>query len=266
MNYSSACTGHRTDTVSPSPTPAALISVGRAPKRPEGVCVAAQHNLRERWEPQSQGPIRHPDKPRLVVLAGPTSAVEVAELARQRLHAAGIQKVRSNAVRAIEVIVSLSSQHGIDDIKFFRVSASWFARRFGGEDNLLSAVVHYDENNDHLHLLIQPIEGGRLVGSRMIGVGGRFRSHQSDFDREVARPSGVKVVMPLTLGRQGLALAAAAVVGKLSEMNDALLKSSVFRIVKNSIERQPVPFLWELGIDIADFVGAPRIRPNQDRA
>lgn len=266
MNYSSACTGHRTDVIPPSPTPSALISVGRAPKRPEGICVAAQHNLRERWEPLSQASIRRPDKPRLVVLVGPSSAVEVAELARKRLQAAGIKKVRSNAVRAIEVIISLSSRHGIDDINFFRASASWFARRFGGDQNLLSAVVHYDENNDHLHLLIQPIHHGRLVGSRMIGFGGRFRSHQSDFDREVARPAGVKVVMPLALGRQGLALAAAAVVGRLNEMNDALLSSSVFRVVKNSIERQPVPFLWELGIDIDDFVGTPRTQTRQESA
>lgn len=258
MNIHSACTGHRTDTIQPSPTPTALISIGRAPKRPEGICVAAQHNLREGPEwCLGRELARHPDRPPFIVIEGPGDARVVAELARQKLQAAGIQKVRKDAVRAIEVIISLSTNHGINDIEFFRASARWFARRFGGESNLISAVVHYDENNDHMHLLIQPVVGGRLIGSKLIGAGGRFKAHQADFDHDVARVHGVKVVMPLALGRRGLVLAARAVVEKLVQMNDALLNSSVYRVVKSSIQRQPVPFLSVLGIDIADFVGSP---------
>lgn len=257
MNINSACTGHRTYTSQSSLTPTALVSIGRAPKRPEGIYVAAQHNLREGSESfLERESVRHPDRPPFVVLEGPHQATAVAEVARQKLQAAGIQKVRSNAVRAIEVIISLSPSHGIDDIDFFRASARWFAKRFGGDSNLISAVVHYDENNDHLHLLIQPVVDGRLIGSQLIGMGGRFKAHQADFDEEVARPRGVKVLMPLALGRRGLVLASRAVVETLVQMDDALLHSSVFRVVKNSIERQPIPFLSALGIDIADFVGS----------
>lgn len=258
MNIRSACTGHRTDTTLSSHTATALVSIGRAPKRPEGIFVAAQHNLREGPEHYlAEHSGRRPGTPDLVILAGPSSAKAVAQLARQQLLDAGIMKVRSNAVRAIEVIISLSPDHGINECDFFMASATWFAERFGGTANLLSAVAHYDENNDHVHLLIQPVvDGCRLNGSKLIGMGGKFKSHQVDFENEIASRHAVKVVMPLAIGRKGLALAANAVVDKLTQMNDAVLASSVFRVVRNSIERHPVPFLWALGIEIADFVGS----------
>jgi len=51
-------------------------------------------------------------------LAGPATPGEVAENAQVRARAAGVVKMRKDAVRAIEFVVSLAPSHGIDERAF----------------------------------------------------------------------------------------------------------------------------------------------------
>lgn len=249
-DLTTACEGHHFLPLKRSTEPSALVSFGKAPKRPEAICLVAQHNLREKWALEC-----HPlsTKPRYRVLAGDDNASTLAESARQRVEAVGA-KVKKNTVQAIEIIVSLSPDHGIDEVTFFRAAAIWFARRLGGEDNLLSAVIHYDESCEHVHILIQPLKNGGFCGSDMLSRGRKFKSHQIAFDQEVASKMNVRVLIPVSMSHQQRKLAGAAVLERLRQDEDPACRSAVYQAIQNSILLKPVPFMKALDIDLPNFL------------
>ena len=46
--------------------------------------------------------------------------------------------------------------NGTED-KFFRATYNFLCERYGGEDNVISAYVHRDENRDHMHFSFVPV-------------------------------------------------------------------------------------------------------------
>lgn len=236
------------------PTAALLI---KKHNKPESIRICAQHNLRERWvDPQNELTQDH-ISPRFTVLAGPSSSFEVAELARRRLHAAGIGKTRRNAVLAIEAVISLSPDHGVDHLAFFATCTSWFDQHFGGPNLVISSVVHHDEEQDHAHLIIHPLVNGRLQGSALIGGKLQLRAIKTQLDRDVGHPHGIRVMAPLALTAQERLAAARDVELKLAEIHDPLLRSCLSQQVCRNIRSDPLPYMRSLGIDPRQYI--PRL-------
>jgi hypothetical protein len=75
-------------------------------------------------------------------------------------------KARKNAPHAVEVLISLPDNWKGDTRAVF-VDAIPYLMGILGADNLLSADVHLDEPNPHMHVLFMPLERcekkGRLV-------------------------------------------------------------------------------------------------------
>lgn len=212
--------------------------------------VAARHNLRAIQAEMGAGGSIDATRSHLNYrLAGPDSPEAVAELARERMATAGVTKMRKDGVRAIEAIFSLPAGADLDERAYFADCVAWAAARFTGPDNVMSADVHLDESQRHLHVLILPLVGGRMVGSDLVGGPAKLKAHQAAFYDAVASRYGLRRA-PARLRGEGKATAAAAVLGRLRELNDPALRSATWATLRDAIERDPAPWAMALGIDL----------------
>ena len=69
--------------------------------------------------------------------------------------------------------------------EFFRDCAMCFAERYG-EENIISAVVHMDETNPHMHLNLIPVLDGRLCSKQLFDRKA-LRELQTDFHEKVGK-------------------------------------------------------------------------------
>ena len=226
-------------------------------KTPQAIRIAADHNKRVRFFPQPSA-VRsaHSSEfqgPGNENLFGPDTPNAVADLARAMMNNSGISRLRKDAIRAVEIVVSLSRNHKIDDRAFFLDSMYWFAERLGGRENLLSVDLHRDEANDHVHGLIIPLVDGHMIGSQLLGGKGKFRGHKSDFEREVCRRHGVRLLMKDHLSPAEKVLASTAALEVIHQAQDPFLKSPIWSVVKNHITAHPEPYLFLLGLEPATF-------------
>ncbi len=162
-------------------------------KGPTRVPAAAKHNKREggkHWRGAER--IDRSRSHLNYALAGPGSAAEVARLYGRLLTSADVGTIRKDAVRAIEVVVSLPAGVTIDLRAYFERALHFLAERFGGESNIISADVHLDENSPHMHVLIVPLFDGRLQGSDAIGGPAQLCQMLDLFHEEVSAEFGLQ--------------------------------------------------------------------------
>lgn len=120
-----------------------------------------------------------------------------------RLDSAGITKVRSNGVRAIEHVISaspeffgakkigegaeatLSLRSPQESKEFFKSAKEWLEEHYGAE-NLVNFTVHYDEKTPHAHAVVVPITPeGKLAAKKLIGSRELLSNMQSGFAKSV---------------------------------------------------------------------------------
>lgn len=108
-----------------------------------------------------------------------TSVNDVIENERK----GGTKGVRKDAVRMVEATVQLSGKvldmSEDEQEQVLRDSYEWLKNKFG-EDNVISAVIHKDETNMHLHFDFVPIEDGKLNAKAIISKP-RLKQYQTDF-------------------------------------------------------------------------------------
>ena len=216
------------------------------------VNVAAAHNKRERWSQISEGSTLHAERGTKVVF-GPTTASGVAEDARRKVSQAGITKIRKNGVYAIELIATLKSGTGIDEDAYFFDCMAWVRGRFGGSENLLSADIHRDESEPHMHMLVLPLVDGRLRGSDLVGGPGKFRGHRQSFAEDVCSKYGL-IVGTRVLRGDAKRDAADWIFAQLENDQDSILSSAEWPPVRRSIKRDPEPFLAAVGGNAVSFL------------
>lgn len=86
-----------------------------------------------------------------------------------------------------EFFATLSQEQQED---FFHDCTMFFAERYG-EENIISAVVHVDETNPHLHLNLIPVLNGRLCSKQLFDRKA-LRELQSDFHEQVGNKWGLQ--------------------------------------------------------------------------
>lgn len=95
----------------------------------------------------------------------------------------GLKGVRKDAVRMCEATVQLSGQvldHSeAEQERVLRASYDWLKETFGA-DNIVSAIIHKDETNMHLHVDFVPIKDGKLTAKTILSKGMLCR-YQTDF-------------------------------------------------------------------------------------
>ena len=211
---------------------------------------AARHNKRTiQAELGASKPI-DPQRSHLNVrLIGPSTPDEVAALARAKLVQAGITKPRKNAVLGIELLFSLPTNHQCDLTQYFTACAEWAGTEFGGANNIVSLDIHRDEAQDHAHVLLVPLIGGRLRGSDAVGNARKLSALQTKFFQEVASHFGFTKPRKKLNGKFK-AQAIKQVLDKLR--NDPAGKSAAWSVIRDHVERDPAPYAIALGILITN--------------
>lgn len=142
--------------------------------------LAAAHNLREiQAEIGAAFPINPEHFETNIVMEGPTTAAAVASFAKELMEAAGAEIRRKDAVRAIELLISLPAHLLIDRPAFFSDSLNWAKHYFNVP--VLSAVVHLDESSPHCHVLMLPLRDGKMKGAAITGGPGSIMAMHHDF-------------------------------------------------------------------------------------
>ncbi|MFM1765894.1 MAG: hypothetical protein RIU71_1657 [Pseudomonadota bacterium] len=190
-----------------------------------------------------------------VTLMGPSTAEEVAQLAKDKIIKAGITKHRKDAVIGVELVFSLPTGHGRDVIAYFTACAQWAGAEFGGLDNIVSADIHRDEAQDHAHVLLVPLFDGRLRGSDAVGNKRKLSERQAKFFNDVAAGFGFNKPRARLSGNNK-AQVTRKVLDKLRQ--DPAAKSLVWAVIRDSVERDPMPYALALGIAITDTPNKPR--------
>ena len=180
-------------------------------------------------------------------LQGPTTADGVALLAKNLMTAAGVGKLRKDAVMAIEFVFSLPPGQQRDDKAYFTDCAAWTGASFGGAANILSVDIHRDEAAPHCHVLLLPLIGNRMDGSNMLGGKQKLMAWQKDFYTAVAARYGLSKA-PARLAGASKQAAARTVLQRLRETGDKALQSDIWLTLRDKIENDPTSFLTALGM------------------
>ncbi|MEX8519888.1 MAG: plasmid recombination protein [Leptothrix sp. (in: b-proteobacteria)] len=221
------------------------------------VKAAAMHNRRAIAAELGAAGHIDPSRCRLnIVMAGPDTPQGVTELAQSLMDAAGVGKLRRDAVRAVEAVFSLPATDGagVDAAAYFTRCVEWASATFGP---VLSADAHHDEAAPHVHVLCLPLVNGRMVGSDLMGGPSRLRTLQTDFHGKVAQAFGLKRGTARLAGRTREDVAA-AVLAHLKAIGDFALKSAVWPVIRDAIDRDPLAFAQTLGFDVSSVSTAPK--------
>ena len=165
----------------------AVVRVGKI-KGMSKLSAAANHNSRDR-ETLNADPERLDDNQ---LLWGVEGSQDVLDAWQERAP----DKVRSNAVHALEYVISASpaalAEMSRDEQDDYFIDSLRFLAAKHGPENILSAVVHRDEQTPHLQALVIPLDERERLNARA-HVGGRekLRELQTDFAELVAEPYGI---------------------------------------------------------------------------
>lgn len=95
----------------------------------------------------------------------------------------GLKGVRKDAVRMVEATVQLSGKvldmSEEEQEQVLRESYDWLKNEFG-EENVISAVIHKDETNMHLHFDFVPLKDGKLSAKSIISKP-KLQQYQNGF-------------------------------------------------------------------------------------
>lgn len=242
-----------------------FVRLGRIKDR-DTILKAARHNLREIQ--RELGPASNIDSERSdlnEVLDGPSDSLAVVAAFDAILREANIEKPRKNAVWVVEVMVSLPVAFRGNSPAFFRRALKWVREFLGGV--VFSAVIHRDEAQEHMHVLVVPIIDGRLRGRDYIGDIKRLQTIQVDFHTSVAAPHGLARPPPktrITVAQKGATAIAvcARIEADPSCLSDPRVKALLFAL----IEKDPVELARALDVPISPVRVQPKAdtrRPNQ---
>jgi hypothetical protein len=216
---------------------------------PTHILVAAKHNKRTDYMKTREGRSIDPSLSHLnESLLGLQAPKSIAAMAQVMMSAANI-RMRKDMVRAIEFVVSLPLAHGIDADTYFRSAMAWIGKRYGGMQNILSADIHRDEPHLHMHVLLLPLIGGRMIGSVLLGGPAQMRAMQRDFESEVAVPHGLSKRIPKLRGDKKVA-AASEVRERMKKTQDPAMDSPAWLVIQADIQGNPEPYLTLYNIDV----------------
>jgi Plasmid recombination enzyme len=104
---------------------------------------------------------------------------------------------RHNAVPCIELFVGASPEamHKLsrkDQDSYMRGALEWIGREFGGQANIVSAVIHRDESTPHMQVLLVPLLDGTLNAKKLIGNRNAMKDRQTRFAQVCGKPYGLR--------------------------------------------------------------------------
>lgn len=212
------------------------------------VRIAAKHNLRELQA--ELGAESHIDHTRIglnQIIAGAATASEVAASAERLMQDASVGHLRRDAVRGIEIVVSLPVASTIDPTAYFADSLAWVRGFFNVP--VLSAAIHLDESAPHCHVILLPLVNGRMAGSDLVGNKPRLQAMQTGFFEQVGRRYGLtRPAAQIRLSSATRHKAASVIVTAIQGNPELLDQRGVESAMLGVLARDPEPLMTALGL------------------
>lgn len=173
-------------------------------KTPGQLAAVSGHLDRSRPTPNAD-----PNKPPKVSFR--LGASSVPEAVARRLEEAGVDRVRADQVRAIQLVLTASPEHFRPDApaeagawdrartKAWHDAALGWAQEHFGPRNVVAATLHIDEATPHLHVIAVPVDDTprqrgpqvRLNAKRWLGGADRLSAMQDSYAAALA-PLGLE--------------------------------------------------------------------------
>lgn len=127
------------------------------------------------------------------------------------------RKLRADAVCAFEVVLSYNRDKlgwganrmladcpldydATERTRWEDVSLKWakeyFKNPVTGENNILSATVHYDEANPHIHLIVMPMNGAKLDQNKWLGGARAMAMLTAKYSKLMSKEFGLRMEHP----------------------------------------------------------------------
>lgn len=209
--------------------------------------AAIKHNTRELQNERGGGQNINPSRSTLnYTLHGAGDAKAINTHANVLMAGAGIEKIRTNAVLAVEVLFSLPiDRHQHDTKPFFVDCYNWTLKTFAGE--LLCFHVHLDESAPHAHALILPLIDGKLRGNQgVLGDKEKIKRIRESYFANVGAKHGLSQHVYRRFTKADKARIAKEVLRRLN--SDSVQRSAIFPWARDSIVENPIPCAELLGI------------------
>lgn len=108
------------------------------------------------------------------------------------------------------------------------------------------AIIHFDEADPHIHVIMVPIQGKRLPASKILGFKGVSRARLNDLYEKVAKEFGLSHPTRLT---GAIKRRAAEITIKVCEKFDYRnILGRVWQPFVGAIQARPEPFMEALGV------------------
>lgn len=221
-------------------------------RKPQTLLMAARHNLREiQAENGADYGKLDPTRTHLnELLAGPDKASDVVMLNNRLFATAGKDptKLRKDHVQASEHVLSLAP--GQEERGFFGVMVECFKSIYGA-DNILSATVHRDQQQPHIHILVSPISGGSYQGGKL------HNNIQTSLNKaliaQAVKPLGFTPPLTWKVKKQQTNQKAALVIAFFEHHKHPILNDPAWPAWLKIINNDPNPLFEWYGLEKADI-------------
>lgn len=231
-------------------------------RKPQTLLMAARHNLREiQAENGANYGKLDPTRTHLnELLAGPDKASDIVLLNNLLFATAGVEpsEQRKDYVQASEHILSIAP--GQEERGFFCVMVECFKDIYGA-DNILSATVHRDQEQPHIHILVSPITGGAYRGGKL------HNNIQTNLNKaliaQTAKTIGFAPPLTWKVKKQLTNEMAASVIAYLEHHEHPILNDPAWPAWLKAINNDPTPLFEFYGLDtvtIPNTVAQTRLR------
>mgnify|MGYP002631830048 FL=1 len=117
---------------------------------------------------------------------------------------------------------------------------------------LVHAVIHYDENEPHMHVIMVPLVGNRLRASEVLSYKGAYRWRLQALHKILGNKYGL--TLKTSLKGAIKKRAAEAVIEALEKFDVRSSMGNIWPAIKSSIRNSPDGFLDPLGITLEQLV------------
>lgn len=102
-------------------------------------------------------------------------------------------KVRKNAVRGVEILLTYGSKNIPEDfdLEHWKQENVEFLKETFGEKNIINAVLHMDETVPHIHAIVVPELDGRL-NAKVLFDGKHLEKYQEDYANRMHEECGLE--------------------------------------------------------------------------
>lgn len=156
------------------------------------------------------------------------------------------RSLRRDAVLAIEILFSVSAANlDIDHGQYFLDCLQWAKNEFAPAEPL-SAEVHLDESNPHMHMIFLCVIDKRLVASSVTGYKRKFQDRRDNFYAQVAKKHDLEMPPP-ALSRINRMVLAQKIVDHFDSTADPITLSEHYPTICDAIRLHPMSFASILG-------------------